>query len=66
MMIGKKSFMLKLKLILFLGLLLLSCQSTHLNGNNSSMAQITTENQGQILPITAKADINGEMIELEV
>ncbi len=36
------------------------------NGNNSSMAQITTENQGQILPITAKADINGEMIELEV
>jgi uncharacterized membrane protein (UPF0127 family) len=65
-MIGKKSFMLKLKLILFLGLLLLSCQSTHLNGNNSSMAQITTENQGQILPITAKADINGEMIELEV
>ncbi|MFM6063069.1 MAG: DUF192 domain-containing protein, partial [Microcystis panniformis] len=54
-MTGKKSFMLKIKLILFLGLLLLSCQSTNLNGNNSSMAQITTENQGQILPITAKA-----------
>jgi uncharacterized membrane protein (UPF0127 family) len=65
-MTGKKSFMLKIKLILFLGLLLLSCQSTNLNGNNSSMAQITTENQGQILPITAKADINGEIIELEV
>lgn len=65
-MTGKKSFMLKIKLILFLGLLLLSCQSTNLNGNNSSMAQITAENQGQILPITAKADINGEMIELEV
>ena len=58
--------MLKIKLILFLGLLLLSCQSTNLNGNNSSKAQITTENQGQILPLTAKADINGEMIELEV
>ncbi|MFM7478089.1 MAG: DUF192 domain-containing protein, partial [Microcystis aeruginosa] len=35
-MTGKKSFMLKIKLILFLGLLLLSCQSTNLNGNNSS------------------------------
>jgi uncharacterized protein len=63
---GQESFMLRIKLILFLGLLLLSCESTNLNGNNSSIAQIKTENQGQVLPITAKADINGKIIELEV
>jgi uncharacterized protein len=61
--------MFRIKLVLFLGLLLLGCEltpSNNLNANDSSIAQVKIENQGQILPITAKADIKGEIIELEV
>lgn len=61
--------MLRTPLIFFLGFLLLGCGATpsnNLNTNDSSISQIEVKNQGQRLPITAKAEIKGEIIELEV
>jgi uncharacterized membrane protein (UPF0127 family) len=61
--------MLRIKLVLFLGLLLFGCGATpsnNLNTNDSSISQVEVKNQGQGLPTTAQAKINGQIIELEV
>jgi uncharacterized membrane protein (UPF0127 family) len=61
--------MIKTNLIIFLGFLLMSCaglSSTKANHLDSTVAQSDRENQGQMLPITAKAYIKDEVIDLEV